>query len=195
LLDWVLTWLRNNRVRRVVIGVAYRRENIIEHLGDGSSFGLNVEYSTHSVEGGTAEGFRLAIERHIKDSTFFAINGDELTDVALQTLADFHIRQKTTATVTVAPLRSPFAVVELEGSDIIAFHEKPTIDSVHVSVGVYVFQREILDYLPQTGDIERTAFPRLAAERKLTAYQHNGFWMTVNTMKDLTELEKRLAHH
>lgn len=193
LLDWILTWLRNNQIRRVVIGVAYRGESIIEHLGDGSSLGLKVDYSTHTVEGGTAEGFRLAIERHVNDSTFFAINGDELTDVALQTLASFHNRQKATATITVAPLRSPFAVVELEGSDIVSFHEKPLIDSVHVSVGVYVFQREILDYLPRTGDIERTAFPRLAAERKLTAYRHEGFWMTVNTMKDLTELGKRLT--
>jgi mannose-1-phosphate guanylyltransferase len=193
LLEWVLTWLRNNRVRRVVIGVAYRRESIMEHFGSGGSHGLKVEYSTHTVEGGTAEGYRLAIERCVKDSTFFAINGDELTNVRLQDLADFHNRQGATATVTVAPLPSPYGVVELEDTNITGFREKPIINSVYVSVGVYVFQQEILDHLPRTGDIERTAFPRLAAERKLKAYRHDGFWMTVNTLKDLTEVEKELG--
>lgn len=192
LLEWVLSWLRRNRVHRVVIGVAYRGESIIEHFQDGKAFGLEIEYSRHSVEGGTAEGYRLAIERYVKDSTFFAVNGDELTDVGLQNLADFHIRQRATATVTVAPLPSPYGVVELEGANVTGFREKPIINSVHVSVGVYAFQQAILDYLPQTGDIERTAFPRLAAERKLKGYKHDGFWMTVNTLKDLTEVERKL---
>lgn len=193
LLDWVLAWLRRNQVLRVVIGVAYKGERIVEHFKDGKSAGLEIQYSTHTVEGGTAEGFRLAIDRYVKDETFFAMNGDELTNVRLQDLANFHSHQKATATIAVAPLRSPFGVVDLNGPDILAFREKPTIDSVHVSVGVYAFQHEILDYLPRTGEIEKTVLPRLAAERKLKAYRHNGFWMTINTLKDLSEVEKELA--
>jgi mannose-1-phosphate guanylyltransferase len=193
LLEWVLRWLRRNQILRVVIGIAYRGESITEYFRDGRSLGLTLEYSTHSVEGGTAEGFRLATERYVKDSTFFAINGDEFTNVDLQNLADYHNRQQATATITVAPLPSPFGVVELEGANVVAFHEKPIIDSVYVSVGVYVFQQEILDYLPRTGDIERTAFPRLAAERKLRAYKHTRFWKTVNTVKDLDELEMEFS--
>jgi NDP-sugar pyrophosphorylase family protein len=193
LLDWVLLSLKRNLVRRVVIGIAYKGEMIVEHLKDGESIGLDIQYSTHTVEGGTAEGFRLAIERYVKDPTFFAINGDELTDVKLQELGDFHKHQKGTATVTVAPLPSPYGVVDLDGADIIAFREKARIESVNVSIGVYAFQQEILDYLPRTGNIERSAFPRLAAERKLRAYRQNGFWMTVNTIKDLREVEERLS--
>ena len=193
LLDWVLFWLKRNLVRRVVIGIAYKGEMIVEHLKDGESIGLDVQYSRHTVEGGTAEGFRLAIQRYVNDPTFFAINGDELTDVRLQELGDFHRRQGAIATVTVAPLQSPYGVVDLDGANIIAFREKAAIESVNVSVGVYSFQQEMLDYLPRTGDIERTAFPRLAGERKLSAYRHNGFWMTVNTTKDLSEAEERLS--
>ena len=193
LLDWVLFWLKRNLVRRVVIGIAYKGRMIVEHLKDGESIGLDIQYSTHTVEGGTAEGFRLAIERCIKDPTFFAINADEFTDVKLQELGDFHKHQKATATITVAPLSSPYGVVDLDGADIIAFREKARIESVNVSVGVYAFQQEILEYLPRTGDIERTAFPHLAAERRLRAYKHDGFWMTVNTAKDLREVEERLS--
>jgi len=192
LLYWVLRWLRRNQVRRVVIGVAYRRDKIMECFGDGEAVDLEIKYSTHTIEGGTGEGFRLAIERHVKDKTFFAMNGDELTSVRLQELAAFHRLHKATATIAVSPLRSPFGVIDTEGPDIVAFREKATIDSVNVSTGVYVLQSEILDYLPRTGQVENTAFPRLAAERKLKAYRHNGFWMTVNTAKDLSEVREEL---
>jgi len=192
LLYWVLRWLRRNQVRRVIIGIAYKGDRIVEYFGDGELVGLEIKYSTHTVEGGTVEGFRLAIERHVNDETFFALNGDELTSVRLQELAELHRRQKATATVAVSPLKCPFGVIDLDGSDIVAFREKATVDSVNVSIGVYAFQNEILDYLPQTGDIERNVFPRLAAQRKLKAYRHNGFWMTVNTAKDLSEVQKEL---
>jgi len=192
LLDWILTWLKQNEVRRAVIGVAYKSESIVEYLNRHPP-GLEIEFSQHTVEGGTAQGFRLAIERHVNDSVFFGINGDELTNVRLQELGDFHKSgKKATATIAVSPLPSPFAVVDLNGSDVIGFHEKPTLQSVYVSVGVYVLQREITDYIPAVGDIERTTFPRLANEGKLRAYRHQGFWKTVNTIKDLGEVEKEL---
>jgi len=194
LLDWTLEWLKRNGVHKVVIGVAYRAESIMKHLGVGKSFGLEVAYSRHTVEGGTAEGFRLAIERHVADSDFFAINGDELTNVKLQQLAALHLQHKSPATITVSPLPSPFGVVELNGADVFAFREKPLLSSVFVSVGVYAFGEQIVSYLPRTGDIERTVFPRLAEERLLKAFKHDGFWMTVNTVKDLDEVEKVLLN-
>jgi NDP-sugar pyrophosphorylase family protein len=83
-------------------------------------------------------------------------------------------------------------VIDTDGPDIVGFREKAIIDSVSVSMGVYAFQKEILDYLPRTGQIEKTAFAQLAEERKLKAYRHNGFWMTVNTAKDLSEVQREL---
>lgn len=192
LVDWVLMWLTKSNIENVVMGVAYQKEKIIDYVGNGEKYGMDVRYSHHTVEGGTAQGFRLAIERHVNDDCFFAINGDELTNVNLQDLAASHITKGATATVAVSPLRSPFGVVTVQGDDIVGFEEKPMIDSLLVSVGVYVFQKRILDYLPQFGDVEKTAFPRLAAERKLKAYRHNGFWMTINTLKDLREVDQRI---
>ena len=190
LVDWVLHWLAKNSMEKVVIGVAYRKEKIIDYVGAGEKYGIRIQYSHHTVEGGTAQGFRWAIGRYVDDDTFLAMNGDELTNVSVQDLAAYHIAKGATATIAVSPLRSPFGVVRIQDDDIVGFHEKPLVDSLLVSVGVYVFQKEILNYLPEFGDIEKTAFPRLAAERKLKAYRYNGFWMTVNTVKDLHEVNQ-----
>jgi NDP-sugar pyrophosphorylase family protein len=56
-----------------------------------------------------------------------------------------------------------------------------------------MFEKEITDYLPKRGDIERTTFPELAKKRKLNAYRHDGFWATVNTPKDLADVENLIG--
>jgi len=192
LLQWVLEWLRQNLVQNIVIGVAYKKGKIIDYFGDGKRFGVTINYSSHTVEGGTAEGFRLAIERYVDDDVFVAMNGDELVDLVVSDFARHHFSNGGIATIAVGPLRSPYGVVELEGKDVVGFQEKPIIRSHYVSVGTYIFSREIVEYLPEKGDIERTTFPKLASMRKLKAYVHDGFWATVNTLKDLEDVEYEL---
>jgi NDP-sugar pyrophosphorylase family protein len=63
LLQWVVEWLRENGISNIVIGVAYLKDEIIKFFEDGSRFGVRIHYSVHTVEGGTAEGFRLAIRQ------------------------------------------------------------------------------------------------------------------------------------
>jgi mannose-1-phosphate guanylyltransferase len=193
LLEWILEWLNGNGIENVVIGVAYHKEKIIDYFGDGKRFGLTINYSNHTVEGGTAEGFRLAIQRHVNDGTFLAMNGDELVDLRVSEFAAHHHANGGIVTIAVGPLRSPYGVVNLEGTDVTGFVEKPILKSHYVSVGVYIFSREVLNYLPMTGDIERTTFPRLVSIRKLKAYVHHGFWATVNTVKDLQDVETQLS--
>jgi mannose-1-phosphate guanylyltransferase len=192
LLQWILEWLKRNGVLSVVIGVAYKKERIMDYFGDGTAFDVKIRYSQHTVEGGTSEGFKLAIERHVDDQTFLAMNGDELVDISLSDLALHHHSNGGIATIAVGPLRSPYGVVEVDGNDVTGFREKPILRSHLVSVGVYVFSKEIVGYLPERGNIEQTAFPKLASMRKLKAYVHNGFWATVNTIKDLEDVEKEL---
>lgn len=192
LLEWVLIRLRRNGIRRVIVGVAYRKRKIIDYFGEGRKVGLQIDYSTHTVDGGTSEGFRLAISRFVNDETFLAMNGDELTDINIPKFCRYHKRQGGLATIAVGSFRSPYGIVQLSGSSITGFSEKPLIRNHLVSVGTYIFERTILRYLPETGNIEQTAFPKLARERKLKAYVHNGFWATLNTVKDLLDVEEQL---
>src|SRR3990170_7847841 len=91
LLQWIIEWLRNNDVREIILGVAHLKEKIIDYFGDGTKFGVNIRYSVHTVEGGTSEGFRLAISRYVDRDVFFAMNGDQITDLNLNDLANFHV--------------------------------------------------------------------------------------------------------
>ena len=192
LLQWIIERLRGRGISNFVLGVAYRKEKIIDYFGDGSKFDVQIRYSEHTIEGGTCQGFKLGIQRHIHDDIFVAMNGDELVDVDLIKFATFHNKHGGLATIAVGYLRSPYGVVQLDGYDIVGFEEKPIMKSSYVSIGTYVFSHDILGYLEDIGDVERTLFPRLASMRMLKAYLHTGFWSTINTIKDLEGMEVAL---
>jgi mannose-1-phosphate guanylyltransferase len=193
LLQWVVEWLRENGVSDIVMGVAYLKDAIIKFFEDGTRFGVRIKYSVHTVEGGTGEGFRLAISRHVKDETFAALNSDQIVDLKLGRMMKDHSSSGALATIAVVHPRLPFGQV-LIGRDGFCegFSEKPVLKDVFISSGIYIFQREILSQLPERGDVEKTTFPQLTKIRKLRAYQHDGSFITVNSMRELEEAEEQL---
>lgn len=194
LLHWTLTWLKNYGFKHVVLGVAYQKETIKNYIRE-NPIGINVDFSEHTLEGETGEGFRLAIERYVNDDHFLAMNGDELTNLSLQKFVEFHLKHKPVATIAVTPMKSPFGILEINGNDIVGFKEKPVLEDKLVSIGVYIFDHAILDYLPMRGALEKTTFPLLAKNRLLKAYMlgKNERWLTINSIKDLSIAEKEFA--
>ncbi len=194
LIHWIISWLKSYGFKHAVMGVAYRKEVVINYLKDNSQ-GLKIDFSDHTVEGETGEGFRLAISRFVKDDDFLAMNGDEITSLNLERLEELHLMNKPVATISVALMRSPFGILELEGDDIVSFKEKPLVENMFVSIGVYIFNQKILDYIPENGSIEKMVFPLLAKKRALKAcrLKPEELWLTINSVKDLSVAEKEFA--
>jgi mannose-1-phosphate guanylyltransferase len=193
LLEWVVEWLQQNKVTDLVIGVAYLKEKIMRYFGNGGRFGVDIRYSVHSVEGGTSEGFRLAISRYVDSASFFALNGDQVTDLKLGKMYDDYQASGSLASIALVHPRLPFGLVGVNRKGLCEdFVEKPILKNVFISMGVYVFDRKVLSHLPGKGDVERTAFPRLAKMNKLKAFKHNGSFITVNSLRELEEADEAL---
>jgi mannose-1-phosphate guanylyltransferase len=194
LIYWVINWLKFNGFKHIVVGVAYKKEVIINYLKENPQ-GLKIDISEHTIEGETGGGFRLAITRFVKDEDFLAMNGDEITSLDLERLEQLHLTKKPVATIAIAPMRSPFGVLQLEGDDIVGFNEKTLLENTLVSIGIYVLNRKILEYLPQTGSIERIVFSQLAKQRQLKAcrLKPDELWLTINSIKDLSIAEKEFT--
>lgn len=193
ILEWIIEWLKEMEVKNIVIGVAYQKNVIIDYFKNGKSFDVDITYSVHSVEGGTSEGFRLAIDRFVNENTFFAMNGDQITDLNLNELAEFHSEYSPIATLAVSNPNCPYGHVILNNkNDVTGFIEKPSCTKAFCSTGVYVFNRKILEYLQKQGDVEKTVFPVLADMGKLKAYLFHDFFTTINTVRDLIDAEKEL---
>lgn len=193
LLQWVVEWLRDGGVDDIVIGVAYLKEKITRYFGNGSKFGVHVRYSVHSVEGGTGEGFRLAIRRHVTSDDFLALNCDQIANVNLRAIFRSHTASKATATLAVVHPQLPFGLVHIDSRGLcVGFEEKPLMRSIFCSAGIYVFNKSILQALPRQGDIEKTTFPTLAKDRRLKVYIHNGSFLTVNSLRELEVADREM---
>jgi NDP-sugar pyrophosphorylase family protein len=144
---------------------------------------------------GRGGGLRLAASRRLEGGPVYALNGDELLGVDLVDLMERHRLRAAAATLVVSQVRSPFGVVEVRDDDTIGgFREAPLLPE-WVSSGVYVLDEECLERLPERGDHEDSTFPELAREGKLLAYRNTGFWLTVNTPKQLREASEYMAAH
>ncbi|MBI4021203.1 MAG: nucleotidyltransferase family protein [Candidatus Aenigmarchaeota archaeon] len=192
-LYWILKWLKNNGIVRVVLGVAYKKE-VIEAYVAAEDFGLEIVLNDHSEAEGTGDALRLAIERqNVRDEVFLAMNGDELTDVSLKNFLSFHLHHKPVATLLSCPLRSPYGILTTDSSHtIVDFQEKPILERYFVNAGVYLLSQEIRAFLPERGDIERTTFRELAKHGKIKAFKYFGFWNTINNIKDIKEIEENV---
>ena len=144
---------------------------------------------------GRGGGLRLAAWHRQEAGPVFALNGDELLGVDLGDLLERHRARRPAATIVLSQVRSPFGVVDVDGSDTVTgFREAPVLPQ-WVNSGVYVLDDECIERLPERGDHEDTTFPELAAEGRIAAYRNTSFWLTVNTPKQLREAEEFVRAH
>ncbi|MDQ3992341.1 MAG: nucleotidyltransferase family protein [Actinomycetota bacterium] len=144
---------------------------------------------------GRGGGLRFAMQFRRESGPVYALNADELLALDFPALLARHRERGPAATIVVAPLTSPFGIVEVADDDVVAgFREAPRLPH-WVNVGVYVLDEEALARLPERGDHERTTFPELAADGRLSAFRYEGIWLTVNTQKDLERAEAHLRNH
>jgi NDP-sugar pyrophosphorylase family protein len=180
-------------VGRVIVSCAAGMEEEFVAALDG--LGAEIVPVPEAQPLGRGGGLRLAATARRESGPVYALNGDELVDIDLLRMLARHLERGAAATIALAPLPSPFGIVELDDDDTITgFTEAPRLPH-WVSVGVYVLDDEALARLPERGDHEQTTFPELAGERKLLGWRHEGTWLTVNTPKQLRLAAEFVASH
>jgi len=191
IIEWQIRWFRKYSINEIVICVGYLKEHIIDYIGSGVRFGVRVGYAVEEEPLGTGGALKNA-ESLLGDGLregFFMVNGDILTD-----LNPVELRTKDLPSLALVPLRSPYGVVEVDtDSYVMGFVEKPQIHDRWVNAGVYYLTKDVFDYLPDSGNIETTALPLMAKERKLKARSfRTSFWRSIDSHKDIEEASKEV---
>lgn len=188
ILEWQIFWLRLHGFRELVLSVGYLWEKIKERLHDGAKYNIRITYVIEHEPLGTG-GALMNAKQELEDSEkFIVINGDILTNLDLEkfsTSIDGEV-----GAIALVPLPSPFGIVDFdkETLKVRSFIEKPKIKDCWINAGVYMFNNGIFKYLPERGDMERTALPKLAEESKLKAIIFpDVFWASIDSHKDLEE--------
>lgn len=143
----------------------------------------------------TMTGGRVKRARpYLDGETFFLTYGDGVADINVTDLLGYHRRQGTLATLTAVQPPGRFGALVLEeGQKLISsFTEKPRGEgeSAWINGGYFVLEPAALDYIADDDTIwEREPLERLAKDRHLSAYRHEGFWQPMDTLRDKKVLE------
>jgi glucose-1-phosphate cytidylyltransferase len=119
--------------------------------------------------------------------------GDGVADVNLRALLEFHRTQGKLATVTGVRPASRFGELHIRGDLVEEFREKPQLDAGWINGGFFVFKRKALEYIGPDAILEREPLERLAREKQLAVFRHEGYWRPMDTMRERRALEEEWA--
>jgi glucose-1-phosphate cytidylyltransferase len=140
----------------------------------------------------TMTGGRLKrVAPYLQDEEVFCFTyGDGLSDVNITELIEFHKAHGAKATLTATLPPGRFGALDIEGSMVSSFMEKPKGDGAMINGGFFVLSPKVLDYVTDDQTIwEREPLERLAQEGNLAAFPHHGFWQPMDTLRDKMHLE------
>lgn len=159
----------------------------------------NIEFLVEEKPSGTFTPL-IKIDHNWFSEPIVMTNGDELKELNLKEMIDWHLSKGGLATVGLVEVEDPhmYGVALMEEDFIIEFLEKPqNPPSNYINCGLYVLDPAVKDFHPKNVDfamLETDLFPKLAAEKKLFGYKLKGRWMDIGTFERWEKAIKNWNH-
>ncbi|MBI2619641.1 MAG: NTP transferase domain-containing protein [Ignavibacteriales bacterium] len=191
MMEHIIDLLKSHGIADLVATLFYQPEIIIGHFGDGSAFGVKLQYRKTEADLGTAGSVKNAGD--FLDQRFLIISGDVLTDFDLTRAIRFHQERKSKATVLLTRVANPLqfgVILTRDDGRITRFLEKPSWGEVFsdtINTGIYILEPDVLDMVPQGEefDFSRNLFPAmLDAEMPLFGYVSEGYWRDIGNLHE-----------
>jgi mannose-1-phosphate guanylyltransferase/phosphomannomutase len=191
MMEHIITLLKKYGFSDLVVLLYFQPEDITSYFGDGSKWGVKIEYVTATEDYGTAGSVKNA-EKFLKER-FLVISADVLTDVDLKEAIDFHIGKKAQATMVLTPKENPLpygVVITRENGEIDRFLEKPTWGEVFsdtINTGIYILEPEVLGKIPEhkVFDFSKDLFPLMLKQKQpLFGYITSNYWKDVGNLEE-----------
>jgi len=175
----------------IVLYANYKFNIIKEYFGDGSEFGVNIEYILEEQRMGTAGALSLLKEK--PSEPFFVMNGDLLTNVNFESLHSYHLANSSISTMCVKEydFQIPYGVVTLDNEKIISVEEKP-IQKFFISAGIYMLSPEVLEHIPNDEFYDMpTLFEKLIVAGKNTvSFPIREYWIDIGKIEEFEKANK-----
>ena len=192
--------LKKHNVSEIICAVHYLPDVIKDFFSDGRKWGVDIKYLVEEKPLGTAGAVKNA-QNYLGKEPFFVIYGDNFTNINLSKMLDFHISQKSKATIALfnpkVVLNSGIAggIVKMTADNVIdSFIEGEGTDiEGYVNAGVYILEPTIVSMIPNnvTSDFGRDIFPKLISkELIIKGYLTDGFVLAIDTIDALNHAEK-----
>ena len=190
-IEYIIEYLRRNSIRDLILLVSNSEVDLLKnHLQDGSRFGVRIEYST-AERVGTAGAIHVAED--MLNETFIVYYGDVFTNMNLSEMIRYHAAKQAVCTLamsTSVPIEYGVARINKDGR-ITYFEEKPILREYPVSMGINVFERDVLSYCKPNTDIAQHVIPSLLKDGKeIYGYLTDKRHYDIGTFKSLEEVRQ-----
>ncbi|HYF02834.1 MAG TPA: NDP-sugar synthase, partial [Patescibacteria group bacterium] len=191
MIEHILNLLKKHNITEIVCVLYFQPEKITDYFGDGSKFGVKMEYVLAVADYGTAGAVRNAAE-HL-DEQFIIISGDVLTDFDISAALKFHEDNGSQATILLTRVPNPLAygiVMTKENGAITRFLEKPSWGEVFsdtINTGIYILEPEVLKMIPyqKEFDFSKDLYPAMLEEKRpLFGYITDGYWRDIGNLTE-----------
>jgi len=184
LLERTIEQLKNIGIRHVSLTTHYKAEAISDHFGNGTDFGVAIDYVHEDQPLGTAGAIRLLTDG---DEPLLVINGDILTHVDFRAMLAFHQKHQACLTVGVRQydLQVPYGVMKCDGANILEVSEKPKLQFL-VNAGIYLLEPRARNYIPGDRKFDMTDLIQalIHEKRKVVSFPILEYWLDIGQRSD-----------
>jgi dTDP-glucose pyrophosphorylase/CBS domain-containing protein len=184
LMELMIEQLRQVGIRRVNITTHYKPEKISDHFGDGSSFGVELNYVNEGKPLGTGGALGLI---DVPKEPLLVINGDILTQIDFRAMLAYHREHRAVMTVAVKQydIKVPYGVIECEGSRVRTLKEKPQMHFL-VNAGVYLLEPSVYEFIPNGEHFNMTDLIQwlLDSDRIIASFPIIEYWLDIGQLAD-----------
>lgn len=190
LLEKTILNLKKSGVDEVIISTCYKSDYIRNHIGNGEKLGIKVNYICEDLPLGTGGAIKNS-EKFFND-TFIILNSDIVSNIPYDRFIKYHKQKHAHVSIAMTEVEDPsqYGVIEFDNDNYIrAFKEKPKkgeTDSKWINAGIYIFEPEILNEIPENRivSIEKDTYPLLLNKGyKMAAYKYSDYWLDIGTLK------------
>jgi len=191
ILETIIENFASSGFKQFYIAVHYLADKIKDYFGDGSRWGVSIQYIDEREPLGTAGALGL-LPKNIPDLPMIVMNGDILVQIDFPRLLEFHLNQQSAATLCVRQYeyQIPYGVVSLEEQRITGIVEKP-VHSCFSNAGIYVLSREVVNTLDgqQRIDMPDLINQQISTGRKVSMFPVNEYWMDIGREADFLKAQ------
>lgn len=170
-----------------VLAAGYRK-SVLDDYFHAKDLGVKIQIVNTGDNADTGERI-YACREHVGD-TFMATYGDGLSDVPLEKVLQQHRERDALATMTCVPLFSQYGILDINQQGwVTSMREKPLLQEYWINAGFFVMSKKVFDHWSGR-NLEREVFANLVKIGKLSAYQHHGFFKSIDSYKDQQEFDE-----
>lgn len=195
-LEYQIKYFKNQNFADFMICSGYEHQKILDYFYDGYDSSIKIRHSIEKELLGTGGAIKNALD--MVNEQFFVMNGDTITEINLGSMVKFHAAKNADLTMALVKLENNTrygSVTTDEDNKITAFSEKVSSDNSFINAGIYLLNKDAIDWnsMPTSFSLEKDAFPAMVRKKRVFGYKIEGYFIDIGVPNDFKRFQREIS--